>query len=287
MTPVVTSVPTYLATSPTVTGSPIASATIESPAVTDPTFTPTNTVTPTTTPTSTLPPATPITLDATATPFAPTNPASPVPASTTSPVPPEPTSDLTPPLATFAAPVVASVAILYTDSAGQGLAGAWFQLDAADCQAPFQAARLTDLSGSVRFFDVPHGTYCLVQSRASERFDLMIPTRIVIDHDEVSFTILAVQSTPLDPQAPNPHSMPGTRTPMIAAPTAPDIAAPPARLHPIALVLPATGTGDKRATSRAAFFASLALIGTAALIASRRPTIRRRTVATPTGRHLD
>lgn len=313
MTPIATSVSTNLATTPVVTASPPAPSTIESTAVAHPTFAATDTatsptventiaaLTATIAPTSTLPPATPVLPGATATPVQPvlpgpatplatTSPASPSPAwtaSPASPAPPEPTPDFTPPLATFAAPVVASVAIRYTDSAGQGLAGSWFRLDAADCQAPFQAARLTDVSGSVRFLEVPHGTYCLVQSRASDGFALMHPTHLVIDRDEVSVSILAVRSAPDDKQSPDPLSTPGTTPPMVLAPTAPATTAPHESLSPNALILPATGTGSQTVSRRAAFFASLSLIATAAFFALRGLNIHRKTVATRTGRLLD
>lgn len=288
--PIATSMPTELASTPAVTASPAAPSPVGSPAVAQPTVTATSPTveTPVATATTTVPPtstpplmtptlpivtatSTPPVLPALQTPLATPSPASPSATLTSSPtaaVTPEPTTVLTAlPLATFAAPRVASVAVRYTDSAGMGLAGSWFQLDAADCQAPFQAARMTDATGSVRFSDVPRGTYCLVQPRAATGLVLMTPAQLVIDKDHVLITIIAAQQGGAEQEAPGPLSTHGPPRPEVRGLVAAAIRSPAAGVPSIVRTLPATGTGAGAAVSRLTLAASLTLSMAAGLLA--------------------
>lgn len=241
-TPTETALPTQ---TPTATASPTATL---SPPTDTPSPTSTDTPTATSTPTATLTPVLSLetatiepSATATETPT-PTMTAATIPPTatssatadeTTTPAPATATLDLAPlatatptqgaatPTATLSIPdggatptiaplIYGSVIVIYADTNGVGVSGSWFQLNAADCQAPFRPARVTDSSGSVRFERIPLGSYCLAQARPAEGYAPVSQRQIVVDREQVPVVVgatwLGATPTPLPTEEPVPDT---------------------------------------------------------------------------------
>lgn len=273
-TAIATSTPTTTATTssgPAGAGNPVVTATV------------TPTLAPPVSPAPKTPPAT----------FAPGSPISTQPATPlVSPTVPGSTPGATPvpgtttplPVAPPVSPPLGALSVSYVDAAGVGVAGSWFRLDAADCQASFRPARMTDTAGRARFVDVPRGTYCLVQPQAAVGYAAMSPQRVLIDQDDVPVAMLAIRTDAGAERPPDGTPKPGVAGTPVSGTSAPATSGPQREPSPSpVLALPATGSGGHGAPGALALVTPLVALMLAALVASGRVRDRRGAI----GRHPD